>query len=201
MVFFCQFCSFSSFEWKKLLRHTFEAHSNIPGFLFTCGLDGCPQTFQTSSGITSHLRRKHRGRDFDNQSITSMSNCSVLPAVIPEETSNDDQIGQDPEIQLGTPDVDQLQKAAALFLLCLKERYQITQTAVDFAVGQVQLMLSYGVEDIRNTVEMRLRSHSLEASAVSDIMESINIIDPFMCLRSEYMQTKYYKENFDLIVS
>ena len=126
---------------------------------------------------------------------------SVLPAVITVEMSNDDQVGQDPEIQFGTPEADQLQKAAALVLLCLKERYQIIQTAVDFAVGQVQLMLSYGVEDIRNTVEMRLKSHSLEASTVSDIVESINIIDPFMCLRSEYMQTKYYKENFDLIVS
>ena len=52
------------------MRHTFEAHSNVPGFNFTCGVGGCPQTFKRYSAITSHLRRKHRGTDSNYPHIT-----------------------------------------------------------------------------------------------------------------------------------
>ena len=38
---------------------------------------------------------------------------------------------------------DNLHKSAALFLLTLKERYQLTQAAMDFSIGQVQNMLQY----------------------------------------------------------
>lgn len=54
------------------MRHSFEAHSSSANFTFTCGVDGCPRSFATLSGMMSHLNRKHRGVDLDQvQSLES----------------------------------------------------------------------------------------------------------------------------------
>ena len=203
MVFFCQFCCFSSLEWKTLLRHTFEAHSNVPGFNFMCGIDGCSQTFQTYSGITSHLRRKHRGRDLNEQPVALSqlddTNTDQTPADICMIDDSDDTAT--PGQQREAPD-NTLERSAALFLLCLKERFQISQTAIDFAVSQVQHMVTFAIEDIQHAVECYLQSLSTESPPdIAAIIECFTVPDPFTNLQNEYMQTKYYKENFELIVS
>ena len=92
--------------------------------------------------------------------------------------------------------MNRLERAAALFLLCFKERYQITQTALDFAMKQVQQMVGFAIEDVQQAVELQLPSINS-----SEVRECFKVPDPFLNLRSEYMQTKYYKENFGLIVS
>ena len=202
MVFHCQFCCFSALRWKQVLRHTFEAHSSAPGFIFTCGVDGCSQTFRTYSGINSHLQRKHRGRDYDDRPTTSSASANVEFDV---GHGTAELAGHEPDLdtEMGTEEqeVNQLEKAAALFLLCLKERYQLTQSAIDFAIGQVQQMLSFAVDDIQNVLEAHLQSCPLDASNYASVLEYISIPDPFLHLQSEYMQTKYFRENFDLIVS
>ena len=55
--------------------------------------------------------------------------------------------------------VDRLEKSAALFPLSLKEQYEITQSALDFAVLQVRQMVAYAVEDVKESVEASLFSH------------------------------------------
>ena len=191
MVFFCQFCSFSSLHWRQVLRHTFEAHSNVPGFNFTCGVAGCPQTFQTYSAVTSHLRRKHRGRDFDDQAASSYGVNAVTETEEDTSSRNND-VDASPGSEL-CPQVNRLEKAAALFLLCLKERYQITQTALDFAMSQVQQMVGFAIEDVQQALELQLQS--------SYYLKVLWFLIHFFIEKSEYMQTKYYKENFNLIVS
>ena len=64
-MFQCKFCCFCSKKWLQFLRHTFQAHSNEPNFLFTCGIEGCHQTFRKYSAINSHLTRKHRHANFE----------------------------------------------------------------------------------------------------------------------------------------
>lgn len=44
---------------------------------------------------------------------------------------------------------NRLERSAAFFLISLKERYEITQSALDFAVFQVQQMVAYAVKDIK----------------------------------------------------
>ena len=46
-----------------------------------------------------------------------------------------------------------VQTSAALFLLTLKEKYRLTQSALDFAVGQVKHMVGYMVEDMQSAVQ------------------------------------------------
>ena len=148
------------------------------------------------------MRRKHRGRDFDDQPSTSTADESTtgLHTDTSEimDTSGDDSPGG--QVSSHSPEFNQLEKAAALFLLCLKEQYQITQTAIDFAVTQVQQMLSFAAEDLQSNLEMYFQSHLPEVSDFDNAMECFRIPDPFMH-PIEYMQTKYYREHFDLIVS
>ena len=55
--------------------------------------------------------------------------------------------------------------------------YKLTQTAVNFAVGQVQCMVNFALEDIKNSVQ---RPSNDELGCLS-----LNI-DPFEDLHSEY---------------
>lgn len=85
--------------------------------------------------------------------------------------------------------VDNLRRSAALFLLTLKEKYKLTQTALNFAVGQVQYMVNFALEDC------------LQLASTQELPGGLSFnIDPFEDLKTEYMQTKFFKENFGLVV-
>ena len=66
VMFCCRYCCFCPRSWLLFMRHTFQAHSNEPNFIFTCGVNGCQQTFKNYSSITSHLKRRHGFREFRN---------------------------------------------------------------------------------------------------------------------------------------
>lgn len=92
---------------------------------------------------------------------------------------------QTDDVQFETQERDKtsIEQSAALFLLTLKERYQLTQAAMDFAIRQVRNMFSIGIEDIQRSVD------------------AVHVdIDPFEHLETEYFQTKYYTEHFGLVV-
>ena len=49
-----------------------------------------------------------------------------------------------------------LQRSAALFLLSAKERFHLTQSALNFVTQQVQQMVSFAVDDIEEAVKKHL---------------------------------------------
>lgn len=131
------------------MRHTFECHSSEPNFKFSCHY--CNQSFSKYSSISSHLSRKHRVGD-DNGNV-----------FIPDTAASEDIHEQIPPQNYPVPDFlprdtsapvcDNhylAQKSAALFLLTLKERYKLTQTAINFAVSQVQNMVAFALEDLKD---------------------------------------------------
>ena len=180
------------------MRHAFETHSSEPNFKFSCIF--CTQTFRLYSSMVSHLNRKHKGE--------STSEILSQPAFEQEETRDDSELGDDdvnddmddlPNSHELSPQAGHhsLHRAAALFLLTLKEKYRLTQTAVNFSVFQVQQMVTYALEDMRNTVQQHaVRTIGAELPELQDIIS----IDPFEDLQTEHMQTKYFREHFDLTV-
>lgn len=184
------------------MRHSFEAHSSSPNFSYTCGIDGCPQTFTSLSGMLSHLGRKHRGIDLEAAHIASSEEEEREKDTVSESGHifdsdlHHEEYSPDAVIRAGG-----LQRSAALFLLSLKERYQITQSALDFAVSQVRQMVGFAAEDMKESVEQHLLPHLQSSGIEVDLPEILHVPDPFDGLQSEYMQSKYYKENFDLVVS
>ena len=71
-----------------------------------------------------------------------------------------------------------LHKMAALFLLTLKEKYKLTQTAVNFATDAVKNMFSAAQEQ-----------------------GTFAQLNPFEGLETEHLQMKFYRSHFNLIVS
>lgn len=69
----------------------------------------------------------------DNESSTVMLSC--------------DTTFEEPETQILGGGA---KRSAALYLLTLKERYRLTQTALNFAVSQVGFMTDYISQDIRS---------------------------------------------------
>jgi len=81
------------------------------------------------------------------------------------------------------PQKETIKTAAAKFILALKEKHKLTQTALDYAINTVDKLLLMSSEAVEQGID---RGHYLSS---------------FDNFKTEYQQTKYYKENFGLIVS
>ena len=146
--------------------------------------------------------RRHRGVDLESATFTPLSEdqpshsreslSQHFTEAFHVETSPSPAPSNEP---------DRLQRSAALFLLTLKEKYEITQSALNFAVGQVQQMVAFAVEDTRISMKEHLFPHLQAADISVEVMDNFDVPDPFDILQTEHMQTKYYKEYFDLVVS
>lgn len=174
------------------MRHTFEAHSTDQNARFTCRY--CPQTFGKYSSMISHLSRKHKGISLE-KSVDEEEN----PFVNVDDDS--DKIGGSDDDQHQTYPTcerrERITRSAALFLLNMKERHKLTQAAIDFAVGQVRSMVTYALQDMQASVQQAVASGA-SATDIVDLMDMS--IDPFGDISTEYKQTKYYRENFNLVV-
>ena len=90
---------------------------------------------------------------------------------------------------------------AALLLLALKEKHRLTQTSVNFAVQQVKRMVEYTLEDVKVSIDKKLQVYCNEMNIRQpDISSCFTDVNPFSGLESEYLQTKFYREKFDLVV-
>ena len=66
-----------------------------------------------------------------------------------------------------------LQRSAVLFLLTLKENYEIIRSALNFAVGQVQQVVAFTVEDIQTSIKECLLSHAHATNVPVELIHSI----------------------------
>ena len=90
---------------------------------------------------------------------------------------------------------DNVKMAAAKFLLTLKERFKLIQASLDYTIKAVEeiMLLSANVHR-QSFVENR------ELASIPFDQHS-SLANPFVGLKTEYQQTKCFKENFGLIVS
>lgn len=94
-------------------------------------------------------------------------------------------------------DSNRLFRFAALFLLNIKERYQLTQSSLDFITQQ---MVYFVVDDIAEIVSEHLSNERVsEISSFTVQLDSYH--NSFIHLQTEYTQNKFYQENFNLVVS
>ena len=205
-------------DYRSYTRHVFESHSSIPNFEFTCGIQGCIRKFRNYHTLKSHIVRNHSGEDlnsvperFDSPSENTGSDIDTAENdECPSEL--DDDLDMDPE-QLqtvctmqsgGLSGANQLQKSSALFLLTLKEKYRLTQTAVDFAVDQIKTTVEHIIDDLREGVAREVMNITSELSD-DDKSRIYSVFDnaknPFSGIETQYLQSKYFEENFAVVVS
>ena len=85
------------------------------------------------------------------------------------------------------PEDGRLRRSAALFLLTLKEQYHLPQTAVDFAVSEVQKMVRFSIEDTQRVAQRILEDNGVEVP--NFVCDSITT-DPFEDLLTEQNSTE-----------
>lgn len=95
-----------------------------------------------------------------------------------------------------------LKKCSALFILTMKEKFKLTQTAIDVALGQIQSIVTYALEDTKTNLQQAIATPvSDQPMLASDLLKYFDIsLNPFEGLHSEYMQNKFYEEEFHLVV-
>ena len=93
-------------------------------------------------------------------------------------------------------DTGSLQTAVAKFLLALKEQHRLTQVSINFLVEQVKLIVSGVITDIEEVIQSKLGDESV-ATVIHECFQDVN---PFEGLETEYKQSKFYKEHFNLVV-
>lgn len=182
------------------MKHTFQCHSSTPTFSYTCGISGCIQTFKTYSGFTTHLSRKHS--DWESQSVNTTTSHQELGT--PEDENEPDEPQEEP-VSGGdggglSTDLLIAKRSSALLLLTLKERYRLSQSAVNFAVGQIKQITAHILDDVKASVKQRIDDVSSINSDDVNIDDCFDI-DPFEGLGTEHLQTKFYCEQFNLVVS
>lgn len=191
------------------MTHTFQAHSSAPNFIFRCGINGCVQTFRRFSAISSHIKRKHHSHNLNSTSCDSgLSSATHYNDNCEEDMSQELEVSAqihpnfEEEQPPKEPDYFAIQRACAAMILTLKEKHRLTQTALDFFIGQVRELINCVSGDLRLKVELVIQQHyitsGLELPDLSCCFEDVN---PFKGLESEHMQSKFYREHFDLIVS
>lgn len=101
-----------------------------------------------------------------------------------ESTVCSSQVLQDDDSPVSDP-----RATAAKFLLMLKERHNMTQTAISFAIDSVKRLVTCTCNEL------------IATAAASGVGIDAENVDSFCGLETEYFQTKYYKEHLGLVVS
>ena len=116
------------------MRHTFESHSSEPNFSFTCGIDGCRQTFNKYSSIKAHISRKHRGLERVGILSGTDENTSIVTSSTNFHDLDSTGDGVDVSVDRACT-TDTSQDSLRRVPITLKEKYALTQSATDFAMG------------------------------------------------------------------
>ena len=87
------------------------------------------------------------------------------------------------------------QHTAALFLLTFKEKYRLTQKSIDYAVGSINKIVDSVCASVQDSLQQSLPTTNAE------LMQCFDYDDPFCALQTEYQQTKFYRQEFGLVVS
>ena len=188
-----------------LIKHTFTSHSVEHSFQFVCGIRGCLHSFKSGSTFSSyktHCSRKHLNwQDYLKESP------SIPPSLPPADLSSPE---MSPDRELPSSQESNssalehteaasllsIKKTSAMFLLSLQERFKLPQTAINFAIGSVNSIVD-SVCDFAQASE-RTTCGDIPTTSVSTILQQCR--DPFSDIQTEYMQNKFYREHFGLVV-
>lgn len=205
-------CSYCCTAQLDLIKHSFGAHSVESTFMCQCGISGCLHQFQSGStfySFKSHADRKHPHwrvniNGFIQHQLPTMPPTPPTPPTVLQHQN----LSLDNEREqtfLVTSDIGSLndcctlekenapspKHTAALFILTLQEKYKLSQKAINFAVGSINTI----VESVHDSIQV-----SVQNSEGTDIIPSFDYDDPFSDLQTEHQQSKFYREEFGLVV-
>ena len=126
----------------------------------------------------------------NTQEDTDIMDCNVSnDGVMPVMAHDPEQSTSNMSLKLSK---DTIKIAAAKFILNLKENFKLTQASLDYTVK--------GVEELLLLSNRFLEQSVLESPEFASSPFCFHS-SPFDDLKTEYQQTKFFKENFGFVVS
>ena len=164
------------FNVSDYIKHVRLFHAYKPDFKITCGINGCLRSYSNLGTFKNHVSAAHNiadhytgcvvrnddsliqgvdnpdsndddsqsdNQDFNEESFSIANN--VIDVVGINEESNSDSL---------TCSKEMLQKSSALFLLGLKEKYKLTQVAIQGIIEGVTSITQQRISILRSQVCM-----------------------------------------------
>ena len=201
MVWKCSLCSwFASKNLKGVLRHMGTVHAHEAGFFTRCDVQGCPRTYSKFYSYKKHVYRKHGqildvlSGELDRSTSTS---GTIAPSYIPGQSESE----EESEEEVASICAKEQLREAALFVLKAKNVYKVSQSSLN------GLMCDFGaaLESRVHRLETKVMAAIDNADAtlkmqMTEIFNSPDVANPFCGLTTEYMQKKFFEEEFHLVV-
>ena len=197
-MFPCTFCNeFLGHSLKRLLRHIKFIHSHEPNFSITCS--DCGRSFRKFASYKTHIRRE-------------LAKKKAVERGDPEEALDPDEYivnGSDDEGDFGEGRdagnrVDDMTNFIALFILKTKEENRLNQQAINSILVNAEDVVESSLQCLKEKINTCLLNNDIQITDIrglSDILEEPSFFsrakEP---LATEYLQAKYFIENFDLVV-
>ena len=211
MPLICPLCSYEktahlNLNFSQFLKHIELIHSHSPSFSITCGLDGCAQTFHNFKVFRNHAYSFHGG---------GSNLSSVVPVLDDEDHSGvSDDDGEEcgcivPSDDTRTPiasnqNLETLQMSSALFLMGTKEKFKITQVALQGIITGITSLMKGRLSTLHAQIQSIL-PNNLPRTIVDDLdalfSDDGQFCCPFFGLETQHQQLMFYRTHFNLIVS
>ena len=128
------------FDRWDFVKHLRLFHVHQPGFKVPCMEDGCPRTSTNLRTFENHLSTAHTTCTYGSMSSEmtveeredsedNRSSCDSSEDIFDDVDNNDDQCLDD-ATENHCISQDLMQRSSVLFLLNLKEKYKLTQAAI-----------------------------------------------------------------------
>lgn len=219
-MYHCNYCCFCCIDKITFIKHRFQAHSFESTFSYKCEISSCNHLFTSGSSYASFLTHCNRNHDKWREFLSAYVSLGEINGPGPsgeplvnedhssDETvtlSNASDIVVDPlnyedlmEVEhCNTPEMD-IERSVGQFLLIFKEKYRLTQAALNFALSSLTDIIKLTTKNIEQSVQRQLVEID---PSIDSLSQCFTFSDPFINLRTEYQQNKFYRDNLGLIVS
>lgn len=199
----CWLCSsFAASSLKAIVRHIGAVHARDSNFYVQCGIQGCVRTYRKFYSFKKHVYRHHKvqlNSSIPQQNTETSGNSATSRSTLIAFPDDEDELDFLNTCSLGIPSLITYDytEQAALFVLKAKHIHKISQSSMDDLLADISSMIADRVHYIQNKVQ---QTASISSSALEAFKHQA-VLNPFRGLTTRYLQLKYYREHFGLLVS
>ena len=173
-------------------------------------LNNCVSSYTKCSSLVSHVYRQHR-----DAIVSKNQSSSMLHQVSPDNSIDEppdflfDEVGYEVTTALqhaihqitDTDSVEQ-KKKSALFILNLKDVCGLSESVIDKVIKETERVFGHTVGRLQAGVKECISKNSIDPSDVLNLDQVFDKVEhPFHGLQSNFLQEKFYQQQFDCIVS
>lgn len=199
----CSHLSFKTFT--RYLSHVRNIHSHEHNFKVTCPAKGCFRSFSVISSMRSHLRRKHKAIESQDDVVGNQDCLNVN-----DDAANDDegcldmnaaQLNHSENIDPNNICVREL----ALYALKTQELNQLSDSATDQVLESTSDLLQQNEENLKKRVRVCLENSGMnvrDIDGLEDVLQSPpSTLEAMKQLKTPAERNKYLKNKLHMVVS